>query len=44
MQGLIQKAVPWGPGASPTQRGAVLGSRVKPKDEVVRVIPPLLSS
>ena len=41
---VIQKAVPWGPGASPTQRGAVWGSLVKPKDVVVRVVPPLLRS
>ena len=40
---VIQKAVAWGPGASPTQRGAV-GSRVQPKDVAVRVIPPLLRS
>ena len=37
---VIQKEVPLGPGVSPTQTGAVTGSRAKPKEAVVHVTPP----
>lgn len=41
---VIQKEVPLGPAVSPTQRRAVTGSPAKPKEAVVRVIPPPLMS